>query len=203
MRQFLGLIILGFVLALLWRSPAQAFSFQSPRLSMNYVYYSINGFSVEELNQQMFENSPLRRQQNWTAFAAATSWHVRWQYDYSAIARGCQLKKSWVEVEIQTTLPHWDRTKPVNSPLLREWQRYSEALNIHEKGHQQNASAAGEAVKQFLETLETGASCQVLIDKISMAARQIIAEYRQRDRDYDRQTQHGLRQGAILNRTTG
>jgi predicted secreted Zn-dependent protease len=40
--------------------------------------------------------------------------------------------------------------------------------------------------------------CAALKKKINALANQIVDDYRQRDKEYDQRTEHGVKQGAVL-----
>jgi predicted secreted Zn-dependent protease len=220
-------IMLGLGFVLLWRSPAIAtdiptspatYARQSevmqqgqpqtrprsaPEISVNYQYYLIKGKSVNDLYEQMQAHSPLRSTQNWFGFAALTNWQIDWKSSYVNSAQGCTVQSPSVKVTVSTTLPRWQSSKSVKTDVKNEWQRYLEALSTHESGHQHNGIRAARAVQQLLLTSPSASSCPALADKMNKAVQDVVAEYRRKDRTYDRLTQHGSTQGAILNRTVG
>jgi predicted secreted Zn-dependent protease len=72
------------------------------------------------------------------------------------------------------------------------------ALQKHENGHKEIAIEARDEVVQKIEGLEPYASCQELGEAINSAGRAVLEQYRQEQIRYDKETDHGLTQGARL-----
>jgi predicted secreted Zn-dependent protease len=71
-------------------------------------------------------------------------------------------------------------------------------LQRHEQNHVQSARLAAEALRKRIEALGPEAECATLEQRIKQVSDGAIAEFRKRDEDYDRETDHGRMEGARL-----
>jgi predicted secreted Zn-dependent protease len=119
------------------------------------------------------------------------------RYDYASSSAGCAITRATVAARIVFTMPRW---KPKGKPdpfLVFEWNRFIEALWIHERGHALRALAAKRDVERTLRNL-VSPTCEELRASAETATDQIISKLRARDRVYDRKTDHGATQGASI-----
>lgn len=98
-----------------------------------------------------------------------------WTVDWSA---SCD-----VRVDVTYILPKHSDISGLPAPLRQEFTRALARLTAHEKQHGQHGIQAAEALER--------AQCQ--------NAEQILRQFQQMDRDYDRRTRHGVLEGATLN----
>jgi len=103
-------------------------------------------------------------------FAAYTRWHVSWTSD-------CK-----VALKITYTLPRLKNRNQVSLPLRRRWDRMLDNLRFHEAGHAENGISAAR------EILATGCQTPDIVTK----------KWMERDKAYDKATDHGKTQGAVL-----
>lgn len=168
-----------------------------PRVSITHRHYPIRGTSATELRSQLaqqgvFEPAEGRR------YDAKTDWAVHWTYRTRSQSNHCTIADSGTRVEITFTYPHWNPPPGTARSLMREWQRYLAALQLHEEGHKNHGIAAARDIAQVLTQLPAAASCNQLSAKANSLAQQVIRRYNQKDIDYDRSTRHGFTQGAVF-----
>ncbi len=168
-----------------------------PRVSLNVVYYAIQGSTAEELRSQINQNSPVDVRSS-RRYAAYTEWEVSWYYRSNRKSHECSLNSPQINTAVRMTLPRW--TPPANAPapLKTQWNRYLKALRLHEEGHQQHGIKAGQEILQILKQMPTFQSCQILASTANREADQIIKKYNQQDISYDQRTKHGAMQGAVF-----
>lgn len=168
-----------------------------PVVNTYYNYYSVSGNTVLALQSQMQQFGPFNELEE-RHYAAYTSWYVEWSYDYAMTDRGCKITSTEGKVDITFTLPRWDI--PPNTPqsLVSAWNQFLTAVQIHENGHVDHGISAGTEILHLLNHLPAYPSCQDLKTAAGAATQQIIQYYNQQDLAYDRETQHGLTQGAIF-----
>jgi len=145
---------------------------------------------------QVHQSCPPRR--SFIGHRALTTWKINWRTRVSTVNGQCQLDSLTVDTAISITLPNW--RPPTNAPpgLTKRWSDYYLALLKHELNHAEPGRlAAGELRRRVLE-VPPQADCGLLQRRIQEVADQVIAEYKQRDADYDREMAHGLKERARL-----
>lgn len=106
--------------------------------------------------------------EGWWAY---TQWYVRWTGD-------CQ-----VSLSIDYTMPTWEDENEAPAELQAAWNRMIDRLWLHEQGHGRHGL---EAAKEIIQS-----GCEG-------NPRDITDKWAEQDRVYDRETNHGVRQGVSL-----
>ncbi|HEX8846539.1 MAG TPA: DUF922 domain-containing Zn-dependent protease [Pyrinomonadaceae bacterium] len=165
-----------------------------PEISTQTTYYEIYGATVGELNAQMRKLGPADK--SGRRHHAFTKWDVSWTYtcqnqggDYSLGSLGVKLKVTFI-------MPRWAASSDADKEVVNKWKKYLRALQKHEDGHKDIGIEAGDEIVRRVEELESYASCQELGEAINSAAQAVLEEQRQKEIRYDKETNHGLTQGA-------
>ncbi len=160
-------------------------------------YYAVGGGTLQEIHESFRQTRPWKDK---SSFDGQTDWRIDWHFQLTPAGESCRCDSFTTQTAITITLPRW--TAPTNaSPEVRDaWKNFFTALSKHESGHAQNAQAAVTEMQQRVKRLPAENDCAALKKKIDETARRVIAEYHQRDEEFDRQTGHGLRDGAFLPR---
>ena len=82
--------------------------------------------------------------------------------------------------------------------LKTAWARFATALARHEDGHSRLALAAVAELHKQVAALSDDLDCDTLKKSINDIAKKTLDDFRKRDADYDRATNHGVTQGASL-----
>jgi predicted secreted Zn-dependent protease len=129
---------------------------------------------------------------------ALTTWKINWRTRVTSVDGQCQLDSLTVDTAISITLPNW--RPPTNAPpeLIKRWSAYYLALLKHELNHAESGRLAARELRRRVLEVPPQADCGTLQRRIQGVADGVIAEYKQRDADYDRETAHGLKEGARL-----
>jgi len=159
-------------------------------------YYAISGSTTKQLLASMEEKGPADN--TGRRFHGYTRWHVSWTYDASAQQDGCVIDKVDTEVSGTITLPEWTDASTADGALRARWLRYSQVLREHEEGHFRFAQAAAADIRRQLGGFSSGQDCKAMYKEANRLAQQILREHQQRERAYDRETQHGRTQGLVL-----
>ena len=171
-----------------------------PGVQERVDYYDVWGTTASELRRATDLLGPQKRPEEGTGRAAAyTDWTVHWRWQLESSSRGgpCALKSFVTSVEIVTTMPRWPGHVE-GTPLARSWDRYVEALARHEREHAENGIRAGRAIQGQVSALPPVPTCREMEDAIKAQADAIVARYHEADVEYDRQTQHGVKQGVVF-----
>lgn len=151
----------------------------------NVVYYDISGSTERELRAQLDVLGPVGSDNyRWDAY---TSWFIRWNWPgYGSSA--CNLSEVSVTYNNEVIFPRWTTSENTSSEMIANWERFTQALAEHEKGHVDIVISSIQSVKDAI----MGATC----DTADAAAQAALISIRQQDASYDETTGHGATQGA-------
>jgi len=162
--------------------------------SIETVYYRIEGDMAWDLRRQMDRHGPL--DDDGRRWSALTDWHIHWRYRYVRSNGQCAAGPVTVELEINYTLPNWRPPASAPEELVERWDAYMVALQTHEDGHAEIAAQAAQAVQETMRALPAYPTCQALEREADALGESILDDFRQRQAEYDRLTEHGKTQGA-------
>ena len=157
-------------------------------------YYAITGSSARELRDAINEKRPVGK--DGKPHDAITSWFVRWKYTTTGSSGGCAVKSFDVGLDISMTFPQWTNESAAAPQLVQHWRSYYSALVTHEEGHRAIGSGAAADIREAGSKLPSEPGCNELAKAVEKTAGEILERYRQREREYDRDTDHGRTQGA-------
>ena len=158
-------------------------------------YYVVRGASTGEIRTSMTEARPWKAS---FAYDARTAWEARCNYTYRESGGQYFLDSIEVKTKVTVTLPVWSVRKDAEQDLFARWWEYLKALSRHEQGHVQYARAATAEVQQRLSALQGFASRHELGVAAHRIVGEVIQECRRQEVEYDRQTGHGMTQGAVF-----
>jgi predicted secreted Zn-dependent protease len=167
-----------------------------PIVKIEYKYYSIYPKTKWDLNNELNQRSPIIFQGK--RYRGYTQWLVRWQYRWWSTAQQCQITNVTTNLDVTYTLPRIPPNHGADSEVRQVFNRYLAALFKHEENHKNSGLYAARAIEKSLLNLGQFPNCQSLQTKAESTAQQIIQRYRQRDLDYDHQTDHGRKEGIII-----
>ena len=156
-------------------------------------YYAVTGATITEIRRSIAQARPWRNNLD-----AYTSWHIDSRFHVGASPEGCRCTSFTTTTRIKTTLPRWLRPTNVSPETVRAWTSYFNALRKHEDGHAQRAIAAATEQHRQVNRLGAEPDCHSMRHQISKVAQEVLAEHRRREREYDRETDHGKKEGAVL-----
>ncbi len=156
-----------------------------PNAKMNY--YGITGDSAAALREQMNALGPKDPQSQHAD--AYTDWYVSWNWPGYGRA-DCDLSQVRVSYAITVTFPSWQPAVDTDPELVDHWQRYTQRLALHEKGHVDNIVKSERSMRQAVQR----ATCTTA----EAAAQQVLESLHTFDTHYDQKTDHGATQGATF-----
>jgi predicted secreted Zn-dependent protease len=158
-----------------------------------FHYYDVDATGAD-LMAAVTRASPVR--ENGKIFHAYARWTVGWRLGWARDAAGlCRVASAQVTLASTITLP---RLVAGDALQGRRFDRYLTALTSHELGHYRHGEEAAAEVRSALQALGPMENCGALDRAAAATAAAIVERYRQRDREYDRLTEHGRTQGASL-----
>lgn len=155
--------------------------------------YRVTGSTAAELRRSMLSAGPEEEGGTWYGY---TTWNIRWRYDYADGSGGCEIQDVDVAFRSRIRLPRWDPPDDADPALVSEWRSFVAALRDHEYGHRDIGARAARDVLRRLRSLRLD-RCDGMEDRANAVAHRILDRYREREDEYDRETNHGERQGAV------
>ena len=151
-------------------------------------YYSVTGANLREIRQSITAARPWK-----DSFDGDTRWTVKWNFKLSETANGCACACASTATKIVTTLPRW-KPAPETAPEAKEqWAQYLTSLTQHEAGHARFALAAAAEVGKSISATGPQRDCDALQRSIDQRANRVVDDYRVREQEYDRRTEHGTK----------
>ena len=158
--------------------------------------YPVTGTTASALLRAMRARA-LRDRTGEAVFALAT-WNVTWSYRYRTRSGSCSIADLTVRADIRVLLPKWRPPATADPALVQRWRSFGEALRRHERGHELNAIRVARRTRAALLALGSRSTCTKLEHAADAAGRKIGDAGRDRDRDYDDETDHGATRGAVF-----
>lgn len=196
----LGILVLALALAdaPVADAPASTPADVPVEIGENLVRYAIKGDTTSELISQMAKLGPYDEGEG-RRFQGFTEWRVQWNYQMAQLpGEGCSLNDLKIDLEVQMTLPEWEPKRHADRLLVQGWPYYLAKLTEHEMGHRDNGVRAAFAVRDAISAIAPMADCGQLTSAVNAAGNAAIARLRDADAEYDRQTDHGVKQGVRL-----
>ena len=156
-------------------------------------YYTIHGETSSALSAEIAAKGPVG--ENGKRSDGYTKWSIRWTFNMTADDTGCIADRVAVDVDIRMTLPHWDTPPGAHPQLIARWNRYLAALRTHEDGHRYRSEAVAWDLRRALFR-ERAPDCRTLESRLNATANGMLAQLRERQAAYDRETNFGQKQGV-------
>lgn len=158
-------------------------------------YYTVTGETLPEIRRS------LARARSWMGSSereGRTDWRIRHKFSVSSSGGVCRCRSFSTHTSITLTLPRWTPSATTAQPVIEEWERYLAALTAHEMGHAQFALATTRELHQRIKTIGEDSSCANLRARINALINSTTEEYKAKEKDFDRRTNHGIEQGVVL-----
>jgi predicted secreted Zn-dependent protease len=168
-----------------------------PSVSTKITYYHISGSTIASLWEQINSYGPPDPKTR-KRFSAYTHWRTDWYYYYQQTSNGCYITSATVTTKVEITLPQWKSNGAVEPSVKASWDKFLKALIVHENGHKQHGVLAAREIARNLPNLRPQPNCSGLKSLADKSSQLIVDKYARMDSEYDRATNHGVTQGAIL-----
>ena len=161
------------------------------------VWYPINGSTLADLRNEMAAHGP---HDDEGAHAGMTRNWTYWRVHLGGgdASNPCSMRAVSVTVYDTVTLPLWTPPPHADSALVAEWGRFVTMLGRHEAGHRSIAIEYAGQIAQAIASLSSRASCPDMLAAANAQGQAILASSRTRQKQYDADTEHGLRRGTAL-----
>ena len=164
-------------------------------VSFKTNYYEVIGATLAEVRESIVRSRPWNTN---SVMDGRTDWKVRWRFKIADYGNVALVQSFEVLTTVTVTLPTWNPPADVPQPLLEGWKRYFGNLKRHEDGHVALALRAAAEVRKRTSVIKEAPTLRELTDQINNTANKAIDEFRRKDQEYDKVTQHGVRQDAWL-----
>jgi len=159
--------------------------------------YRVSGATTSDLRTAIRAARPATS--DGTRFDAITRWHVTYRYEFVRDAiGGCAPANPRVALELRIEMPALSDDVPPQARAAVE--AYLTALRAHEDGHIRIDRDIAAAVADAVRAVPAQPTCDGLREVVREAADRAMEAGRARNRAYDEQTNHGVRQGAVFPR---
>jgi predicted secreted Zn-dependent protease len=171
-----------------------AAAYAEPEIHETFDYYSIYPSRVSDLGRALDAATTIH--EDGRTYRGHTHWHVNWHFWWDQRDGNCTINRVQASVDIQYVMPQLSSS--VDARTSAAFRKYDDALLLHEKGHAQHGIQAAREIEEKLLGISSNISCQVTESLANDAGKQIVQKYSAEDVVYDRETDHGRTQGAVL-----
>jgi predicted secreted Zn-dependent protease len=169
---------------------------EGPVIHDEIEYIDVTGNSKRELVEALDRLSV--PDETGKRFYGHTHWELRWNYNVASEGAECRVTTVTATLDMTMSLPRWDPPRNANPALVRTWNAFVAGLREHEEGHRDIALAAAQEITRRIEAEPPAANCAKLKRTVGIRANSLLDEYREKGRRYDKSTDHGRTQGAVL-----
>ena len=156
---------------------------------VTYTAYPTRG---QTLRQALNAATPIR--EDGERFHGHTKWNIRWSFKWWREADGsCRITSSETRLDLVITMPELEGG---GGAMQRRFADFRDALHEHELGHADIARDAAHAVDDAILDLPEMDDCATLEAVANRRAHAIVDASKRRQKQYDRDTEHGRRDGA-------
>ncbi|MEW6349106.1 MAG: DUF922 domain-containing Zn-dependent protease [Thermodesulfobacteriota bacterium] len=188
--QVSGFLCLLALPAIAW---SVSFAYAEPSVTERYVFYDVRGSTAAELRNNM--NRLGTKASDGKTYDGFINWNVGWRFKYVPTASGCAMTRVQAIVDISYTMPRWVGRHAAPRELRDKWDRFCEALKRHEEGHKNIAVKGASEIERALLTMSSR-DCVQLDAKANALGERLLEKIREREREYDALTNHGITQGT-------
>ena len=157
-------------------------------------FYNVSGRSAAELRASL--NTVRPATSDGVHHDGLTTWKIHWRYRTTAARDRCDVTSFNATEEIVETIPKWTNETGAPPALVAQWRTFIAALVAHEGGHVAIATEALEAIRRAGRGFRSQSNCADLGRLIDETENSLLVQYKEKDKKYDADTQHGRTQGV-------
>jgi predicted secreted Zn-dependent protease len=162
-----------------------------------FTYYDIRPQSASAIIFELRKHSPVRK--NRLVFYGNTEVEFRPLFRWKKIGKLCYVQDFIVNVNTEYTMPRLSEDQSFDQLTRIKFDKFYDALLIHEKGHGELGIKAANDIHHLLENAKPVQGCKVLEKRLKRDINNVIYSYKKQHKAYDTSTNHGGTQGAIIN----
>lgn len=161
-----------------------------------FVYYDIAPQKADTIVIELRRHSPIRK--NNAVFYGNTEVEFRPHFRWKKIGKLCHVEDFKVVVNTEYTMPRLAENISFDESIKVKFDKFYNALLIHEKGHREIGIRAADDIHQLLKNVKPVEGCKVLEKRLVRDINQIVDGYKMHHKAYDDETNHGGKQGAVI-----
>lgn len=154
---------------------------------VHITYYDVSGKNADEIRSSINHSPHRPPASEGRQMDALTTTNYEWSWWDNGNGR-CDPSRAQATLKAEVILPRL--IGPVSRELSQQWNRYMANLRLHEAGHVEIAKTRFADVLAAVQSPDCAG--------INNAIKRIIGEVQQAGAEYDRQTKHGITQGAVF-----
>lgn len=160
----------------------------------DFQTYPVQTDGVSSLLAAVKAASPIRV--DGKTFLGLTTTKVEWKLRFSTERTGlCRVSDALVVLNGAILLPMQVGTDTTQRVAF---DRFVNKMRMHEMGHANHWKMAIRAIDAFVLKLPAMSSCAKLDSLAKDGAKRILEKYGEIDKQYDNDTEHGVKQGVLL-----
>lgn len=163
--------------------------------TIEYKNYIISPRAPHEIKPELMRNTPIR--EHGGSFNGHTDWYVDWQYQTRQEPNICRITNVKIKVHVVHILPVLSEYV-TDKQTIEVFNKFSEALTKHEKNHGNNGLSAAREIDKAINEIQAQQNCRYVSRMINDIGNSIIQKYVHADSEYDRMTQNGRSEGAVI-----
>lgn len=156
------------------------------RFDVHTRHYAVPGHSYFNAIAWMRANNP-------GGFAGWARWRVHYRHETRPAGNACEVAAVRIGVDGDILMPQWTGLAEASPTDRERWQRMYDLLMVHEQGHIQHGREFAVLLRQRLLGLGR-MPCAEVETRLRQEYELLMSNLRHRDAEYDRRTEHGLRQ---------
>lgn len=165
--------------------------------TVEYKNYTISPRSPYEIKTELMRNTPIRSRGG--SFNGHTDWYINWSYQSTSSPYGCQLSDIKTSVHVVHILPVLS-DHVSDQQTIEVFNKFRAALTQHEGNHGNHGLSAARDIDAAISTITTAQNCRYISRLVDDLGQQIVQKYIQQDDEYDRATNSGETEGAVIYR---
>jgi predicted secreted Zn-dependent protease len=165
--------------------------------NLKTILYQINGATVPEISRALNANAIPDPHETNARYYAQTDWNLTAHWYWHQTLRGCEVERGDVTLAMTVTVPILSALNAAPD-VQNRWGTFIDNTIVHESGHAKLDLDGAREYQRALGNYPPAATC----DSLQAGLRELFdSSFAAMDRanvDYDRQTQHGRKQGAVF-----
>ena len=163
--------------------------------SIEYKNYAISPRAPHEIKSELMRNTPIRN--GGGSYNGHTDWYVDWSYQSRQEPNICSIHNIQVKVHVVHILPILSE-HVTDKKTIEVFNQFNKALTQHEKNHGNNGLSAARDIDKAISEIQPQQNCRYVAQTINKIGNSIVQKYIFADNEYDRVTQNGLSEGAVI-----
>ncbi|MDT8283043.1 MAG: DUF922 domain-containing protein [Gammaproteobacteria bacterium] len=163
--------------------------------SIENKYYEISPRAPYEIKQELMRQSPIRGGSG--SYNGHTDWYINWSFQAIRELYGCQATQIQTRVHVVHILPSLS-ARVTDPQTIEAFNKFNAALTAHEKNHGSNGRLAAREIDKALNEVQPQRDCQSLSRVINNIGNHLVQKYTAKDNEYDRTTNNGFTEGAVI-----